>query len=143
MTDRRDPPAHQIETLSIHAGRRIDPGTGAVVPPIHLSSTFERAPSGDYPHGYVYTRLGNPTRDQLETCLAALEGGAVAMAFASGSAASLAVFSLLRPGDHVVAPRVCYHGTLKQLRTLIAPLGVRCSFVDMEDLAAVREALSG
>lgn len=130
------------ETLTIHVGRASDPNTGAVVPPIQLSTTYERAPDGDYPSGYVYTRLGNPGRSALESCLAALEGGATAVSFSSGSAASLAVFSLLRPGDHVVAPRECYHGTGKQLRNLMAPLGIATSFVDMSDLTAVRTALA-
>ena len=132
----------KIETLSIHVGREVEPGTGAVVPPIHLSTTYQRDEDGGYERGYMYTRPDNPTRKAVEACLAALEGGADALAFASGSAASLAVFSLLRPGDHVVAPNESYHGTAKQLRELIEPLGVRCTFVDMTRLEAVRDALS-
>jgi len=133
----------KLETLSVHVGRDVDPDTKAVSPPIHLSTTFERSPDGSYPRGYSYSRPDNPTRRALEKCLAALEAGADALAFASGSAASLAVFSsLLRPSDHVIAPRECYHGTAKQLRELIEPWGVPCSFVDMTDLAAVRGALA-
>ena len=132
----------KIETLSVHAGRHVDHATGAVVPPIHLSTTFERAVDGSYPAGYVYARPDNPTRGALETCLAALEGGSEALAFASGSAASLAVFSLLRPGDHVVAPIESYHGTAKQLRDIVTQWGVTVSFVDLSSNAAVRAALS-
>jgi cystathionine gamma-synthase len=132
----------KLETLSVHVGRDVDPVTKAVSPPIHLSTTFERSPDGSYPHGYSYARPDNPTRHALEQCLAALEAGADALTFASGSAASLAVFSrMLRPGDRVLAPRECYHGTAKQLRELIEPWGVPCSFVDMTDLEAVRSAL--
>ncbi|MET0344279.1 MAG: aminotransferase class I/II-fold pyridoxal phosphate-dependent enzyme [Polyangiales bacterium] len=132
----------KIETLSVHVGRAVDAATGAVVPPLHLSTTFERAVDGSYPNGYVYTRPANPTRLELEACLAALEGGADALAFSSGSAASATVFALLRPGDRVVAPRESYHGTAKQLRDMIAPLGVEVVFADLTSDAAVRDALS-
>jgi cystathionine gamma-synthase len=64
---------HRIETLAIHAGRQIDPATGAVIPPIYLSTTFERSPDGSYPHNYLYTRHNNPNREALETCLCQLE----------------------------------------------------------------------
>src|SRR5690606_6206220 len=101
----------RFETLAVHAGHAPDPSTGAVAPAIQPSTTYERAGDGTYPHGYVYTRLGNPTRHALEETLAALEGGAAAAAFASGSAATLAVFHALHPGDHVVAPLDAYHGT--------------------------------
>ncbi|HEX2716319.1 MAG TPA: PLP-dependent transferase, partial [Gemmatimonadaceae bacterium] len=76
----------KLETLAVHAGHRPDAATRAVAPPIHLSTTFERAPDGSLPHGWLYSRNANPTRDALEHCLAALEGGAEAAAFASGSA---------------------------------------------------------
>ncbi|HLJ81953.1 MAG TPA: PLP-dependent transferase, partial [Ktedonobacterales bacterium] len=100
----------RIETLAVHAGNDVDPATGAVTPPIHLSTTFERAPDGGYPHGHVYTRTSNPNRDALEASLAALEGGAAAAAFASGSAAALAIFQALAPGDAILAPSDVYHG---------------------------------
>src|ERR1022692_4345868 len=75
-----------IETLAVHAGRRTDPSTGAIVPPIYLSTTFERARDGEYPLGFSYSREGNPNRRCLEECLTALEGGAEALAFPSGMA---------------------------------------------------------
>ncbi len=130
----------KIETLSIHVGRDVEPATGAVAPPIHMSTTFERDPNGTWPRGYSYARPANPTRDALEHCIAALEGGADACTFGSGSAASLAVFSLLRSGDHVVAPIECYHGTSKQLRDLLSAWGVACTFVDMTRVGAVDAA---
>lgn len=131
----------KIETLSVHAGREVDEATGAVSPPIHLSTTFERDADGGFSRGFNYTRADNPTRRALERCIAALEGGADATTYASGSAASLAVFSLLRPGERVLAPIEAFHGTIKQLRDMISPMGVTCTFVDMTDVAKVREAL--
>jgi cystathionine gamma-synthase len=88
----------RFETLAVHAGTEVDAATGAVTPPIHLSTTFERAPDGTFPGGYSYTRSGNPNRRALEGCLAALEGGAAAAAFASGQAATFAILQGLRPG---------------------------------------------
>ncbi|HEY7850072.1 MAG TPA: aminotransferase class V-fold PLP-dependent enzyme [Ktedonobacterales bacterium] len=135
----------RFETLAIHADHATDPVTGAVTPPLHLSTTFEREADGSYPHGYVYIRSENPTRVALERLLATLEGGdggvAEAAAFASGSAATAAVFQSLAPGDHVLAPSDVYHGTAKQLRTVFAPWGLLVDFVDMSDLAAVEAAL--
>jgi cystathionine gamma-synthase len=96
----------RLETLAVHAGAAIDAATGALTPPIHLSTTFERAPDGTFPSGFIYTRSANPTRLALEECLTALEGGAAAAAFASGSAATVAIFQALQPGDHVIASEV-------------------------------------
>lgn len=131
----------QIETLAVHAGRTIDATTGAVTPPIHLSSTFERAPDGSFPHGYLYTRYANPNRVALEQCLMALEGGAAAAAFSSGSAATMSVLQALQPGDHVVAPRDAYTGTIKLLRELFVHWGLAVTFVDMSDVSAIAAAL--
>jgi cystathionine gamma-synthase len=113
-----------FETLAVHAGRAIDPTTGAVVAPISFSTTFERGADGSFPTGYSYARTDNPNRRALEQCIAALEGGGRAFCFASGSAAVTATFSLLRPGDHLLAPAECYHGTLAQIRTLFASHGI-------------------
>lgn len=132
----------KLETLSVHVGREVDETTGAVAPPVHLSTTFERDVGGEYSRGFSYTRPDNPSRRALEQCIAALEGGADATAYASGSAASLAVFSLLRPGDHVVAPIEAYHGTAKQLRDIVGPMGVRYDFIDMTNIDTVRAALT-
>jgi cystathionine gamma-synthase len=120
----------KIETLAVHAGRQIDTATAAVAPPIHLSTTYLRDADGGYARSFSYTRPDNPTRHSLEACIATLEGGAEAVCFASGSAATHAVFSLLRPGDHVIAPRECYHGTRQQLREIVSGWGVRVDFVD-------------
>lgn len=120
----------KMETLAVHAGRQTDAATGAIVAPIQMSTTYERDADGGYARSFSYTRPDNPTRRALESCIAALEGGAEACCFASGSAATLAVFSLLKPGDHVIAPRECYHGTRQQLRDIVSGWGVRVDFVD-------------
>ena len=131
----------RFETTCVHAGRRVDPGTGAVTPPIHLSTTFERKP--DYAaDGYIYGRSANPNRDQLEACLAVLEGGAEAMAFASGSAAASALFQTLQPGDHVICSQDAYHNVLRILREVMAAWSLKVSFVDASDLDAVRAAVT-
>lgn len=130
-----------IETLAIHAGHTPDPATGAVMSPIHLSTTFERAADGSYPSGYVYTRTANPNRHELEAALAALEGGAAAAAFASGLAATGAIFQALAPGDHVLFPDDVYFGAGRLLREVMAPWGLRYSIVNMADLDAVRAAV--
>lgn len=133
--------AMRIETLAAHAGLTVDPTTGAVTPPIHLSTTFEREPDGSYRAGHVYTRTSNPNRRALEEALATLEGGAAALAFASGSAATMSLFQALAPGDHVLAPDDAYYGTLRTLRELLGPWGLEVDVVDMADLDAVKRAL--
>lgn len=133
--------AMHLETLAIHVGHTPDPATGAVMSPIHLSTTFARAADGSYPSGYVYTRTANPNRNELETALAALEGGAAAAAFASGMAAISAIFQALAPGDHILFPDDAYFGAGRLLRELMAPWGLRYSIVNMADLDAVRAAM--
>ena len=131
----------KLETLAIHAGHTPDPSTGAVMPPIHLSTTFERGADGAYPGGYVYTRSENPNRKALETCLAALEAGAAAAAFSSGMAAIAAIFQSLAAGDHILFPDDAYFGAGRLLRELMAPWGLTYSVVNMADLDAVRAAV--
>jgi cystathionine gamma-synthase len=130
----------KIETLAVHAGHSADAATGAVTPPIYLSTTFQREADGSYPQGYVYSRSENPNREALERCLCALEGGAAAAAFSSGSAATMSVFQALSPGDHVIAPNDAYYGTAQLLREIFIRWGLEVSFVDMTDLDAVRQA---
>lgn len=131
-----------IETLSVHAGHEPDSATGAISPPIHLTTTFARDADGGYPRGYSYSRVGNPNRNQLESCLAAFEGGATACAFASGVAAAMTVFQALSPGDHVICAQDAYHGVLRLLRDVMIPWRLRVSFVDTTDADAVREVLN-
>ena len=131
----------KTETTAIHAGHNIDPATGALTPPINLSTTFERHPTGDYPLGFQYSRLENPNRVSLEKKMAALEGGVQAAAFASGSAAAMTVFQSLRPGNHIILPHDMYFGIRKLVREVFIPWGLNPTFVDMADLQAVQNEL--
>ncbi len=131
----------RFETLAVHAAAEPDPVTGAVTPGIQLSTTFVRASDGSFPSGYGYIRDGNPNRRSLESAMAALESGAEAIAFASGMAATTAVFQTLAPGDNVVAPLDAYFGTPKLLREHFVRWGLEVSFVDMTDISAVAAAV--
>lgn len=134
-------PGARFETLAVQSRGEPDPATGAVAPPIHLSTTFERAADGSFPRGFVYSRTENPNRDLLESALARLEGGAAAAAFASGSAAAGSIFRTLRPGDHVLIPFDMYHGLVKLLQQVFIPWGLAVTPVDMTDLGAVAAAM--
>ncbi len=129
------------ETLAVHSGRTVDIATGAVAPPIYLSTTFERDTDGSFPRKYEYIRDDNPNRHQLEDCLAALEGGIGAAAFASGLASITNLIQTFRPGDHVIAPLDAYFGTAHILKDLFEPWGLQVSFVDMTDLNLVEAAV--
>jgi cystathionine gamma-synthase len=131
----------KIETRAVHAGRHIDPGTGAVNPPIYLSTTFERDPDGGYPRGFSYSREGNPNRLMLEQCLADLEGGKEALAFGSGLAVATAVIQGLEPGDHIVAPDDVYWALREVIGGVFGKWGLETTYVDMTRLDDVRAAL--
>jgi cystathionine gamma-synthase len=131
----------RIETLAVHAGHTVDPATGAVSLPIHLSTTFERDAEGTYSRGFMYTRNNNPNRQALEQGISAVESGAAAAAFASGTGASMSVFQALAPGDHVLAHVDAYYGTSRLLREIFQRWGLDISFVDMSDLRAAEKAL--
>jgi cystathionine gamma-synthase len=111
-----------------------------VVDAISLSTIYERRADGEYPEGYSYTRASNPNRAELEQALAALEGGASAAAFSSGSAATNAVFQALKPGDHVICTDGFY-GTKNLLRTIFADWGLAHTLVDASDLTAAKDAI--
>ena len=130
----------RFETLAVHAGRRSDP-TGAVSPPIHLATNFERDPSGEPLGGHTYVRESNPGQSLLEEALAPLEGGAAALVFASGMAAGVAVLQALAPGSHVLMPDDAYYGYRVAAREFLPSWGIQTSLVAMDDLAAVRAAL--
>jgi cystathionine gamma-synthase len=132
----------KIETRAVHAGRNPEGGTRDVVPAIHLSTTFHKADDGTLPGGYLYGRPNNPNREALEHALASLEEGTAALAFSSGSAATLAVFQALSPGDHVIAAEDAYYGTPILLRTVMANWGLKHTLVNMQDLAAVERAIT-
>lgn len=122
--------AHGFSTRAIHAGQDADPTTGATVVPIYATSTYTQAAPGQH-KGYEYSRSGNPTRTALETALAALEEGERGLAFASGLAATTAVFgALLRPGDEVVASADLYGGTFRLLDKVFKPWGLVAKYTD-------------
>jgi cystathionine gamma-synthase len=131
----------KIETRAVHAGRHVDPATGAITPPIHLSTTFERSADGEYPRGFSYSREDNPNRRALEECLASLEGGTQALCFSSGLAVSTAIVQSLEPGDHIVAPDDVYWGLRKVIGEVFGKWGLETSYVDMTDIDAFHAAL--
>jgi len=131
----------RIETRAVHAGRSVDPATGAVTDAVHLSTTFERDVDGGYARGHLYARNSNPNRDALERCLADLEGGAAAAAFGSGTAATMAVFQSLAPGDHVIAPHDVYSGTARLLSDHMKRWQLEATFVDVTRPDEVHAAL--
>lgn len=126
-------------TKAIHAGQSPDPTTGAIMTPVYMTSTYvQEAPA--VTKGYDYSRSGNPTRTALEQNLAALEGGAHGLCFASGMAAIHCVLNLFRSGDHVIAGNDLYGGTYRLLKTFYEKFGLTTTFVDMTDPAAVEAA---
>ncbi|HEX2746342.1 MAG TPA: cystathionine gamma-synthase [Streptosporangiaceae bacterium] len=132
-----------FETLAIHAGQEPDPLTGAVVPPIYQVSTFAQDGVGGLRGGYEYSRSANPTRTALEQCLAALEDGSAALAFASGLAAEDCLLrTVCSAGDLVLIPDDAYGGTYRLFDQVLAGWGLDYSVVPMSDLAAVREQLA-
>lgn len=126
----------------IHAGNAPDPETGAVVPPIHTSTTFVQDRPGEH-KGYEYARTDNPTRARLEEALADLEGGVEAAAFSSGMSALVILCHLLESGDRVVCEEDCYGGTYRYLTENLAPFGVESTFADLSDPEEAEEALAG
>ena len=133
---------YAFPTRAIHAGQEFDPTTGAVVPPVYLTSTFVQDGIGGFRGGYEYARGGNPTRDSLQELLASLEGGLKAFSFASGLAAEDTLLrSVLGPGDHIVMGNDVYGGTHRLVSRVFIPWGVSLSTVNMSDLDAVRAAI--
>ena len=132
----------RFETLAIHAGAEADAETGAVAPPLHLSTTFKHGAAGERRAGYEYQRETNPTQDRLETCLAALEGGERALVYASGMAAMQGYLECLANGSHVLIPKDCYTGLRTLFNEFLPQRGITATALDMSDLSAVRAALS-
>jgi cystathionine gamma-synthase len=137
MTDRK----WTARTQAAQALGRIDEHTRAVVPPIHVATTFIRDPDNQYRSGNIYGRPDNGTVREAEAIIAMLEGAQAAMVLGSGMSAATAVFLALSPGDHIVAPRVMYWSLRNWLMTEATRWGLRVSLVDMTDLDAVRAAL--
>src|SRR5213082_3049630 len=132
-----------FETLAIHAGQDPDPTTGAVVPPIYQVSTYKQDGVGGLRGGYEYSRSANPTRTALEQCLAAIEGGPRALAFASGMAAEdCLIRTACSPGDHVLIPNDAYGGTYRLFARVFEGWGLSHGVVPVSDVAAVRAQLA-
>ncbi|WP_204296160.1 cystathionine gamma-synthase [Actinoplanes campanulatus] len=133
--------SYGFDTLAIHAGQEPDPRTGAVVPPIYQTSTYAQDAVGAPRLGYEYSRSGNPTRDSLQECLAAIENGRRGLAFASGLAAEDTLLrTVCRPGDHVVIPNDAYGGTFRLFSKVAERWGLDWTAVPLDDIDAVRAA---
>src|SRR5690349_22413088 len=128
-------------SLAAQAMGWIDPVTKAVVPPIHMASTYLRDEDNAYRSGRIYARADNPTFDQPETTLAALEGAAKALIFSSGMSAASACFLALAPGDHVVAPKVMYWSLRNWLAGFATQWGLKVEFVDADKLDTIAAAV--
>lgn len=127
-----------FETRAVHVGQAPDAATGAVVPPISLSTTFAQAAVGEH-QGFEYSRSGNPTRSALETCVASLERARHGLAFASGLAAEDNVLRLLSPGQRILLGNDAYGGTFRLIAKVFGPLGYPWSAVDLTDLERLRD----
>jgi len=128
-------------TIAAQAHGAIDKATRAIVPPVHVSTTYLRDADGGYCSGRVYGRADNPSFDAPEATLNALEGGAGCLTFASGMAAATAVFQTLQAGDHIVAPEVMYWALRHWLATKTEQLGITVSFTDASDPDALAAAV--
>ena len=133
--------SHGLATRALHVGQGPDPATGAVVVPIHLATTFAQESPGRH-KGFEYSRSGNPTRGNLEECLASLEGATHGLAFASGLAATTAVMLLLEPGDHVVFTEDVYGGTFRLFDKVFRRYGLSFTAVDPTDPDTVAAAMT-
>lgn len=133
-------PDYKYSTLAVHAGQQPDPQTGAVNVPVYLSSTFELTGIGT-DRGWDYSRAGNPTRDRLETALAALEGGTSGHAFTTGMAAIAALVAMLKAGDHLLCSKDVYAGTVRLFDQIVSGYGIQIEYVDTSDLSAVKAAM--
>jgi cystathionine gamma-synthase len=131
----------RFETRAVRAGGEHDRETGALAPPIHLSTTFEHGPACETPRGYMYGRYGNPTQTRLEEALADLEGGTAAAVFASGLGAAAAYLQALPKGSHVVFHKAIYFDVLTMARDFLPRWGMEATIVDMTDLGALRGAV--
>jgi cystathionine gamma-lyase len=130
-----------LATRAVHVGQGPDPATGAVVVPIHLATTFVHESPG-HNKGFEYSRSGNPTRNNLEACLASLEGAKHGLAFSSGLAATTAVVLLLDPGDHVVVTEDVYGGTFRLFDQVFSRYGITFTSVDPSDVDAIAAAMT-
>jgi cystathionine gamma-synthase len=131
----------KLETIAVHSGAERDPETGAIAPPIHLSTTFEHGPAAETPKGFLYVRETNPTQERLEGALAEIEGGEAALAFASGIGAGAAYLQALPPGSHVVFADDIYYDFRTIANDFFPKWGLSASMVDLTDPGRLSDAL--
>jgi cystathionine gamma-lyase len=129
----------KFETKAIWIGQAADEATGATIVPIYQTSTFTQEEVNKH-KGYEYSRVGNPTRTALDSCLASLEEGRYGLSFSSGLAAEHAILSILRPGDHVIVPEDMYGGTYRLIKEILEPYNINFSFIDLTDLSMLQKA---
>jgi cystathionine beta-lyase/cystathionine gamma-synthase len=129
----------KFETKAIWVGQSADQATGATIVPIYQTSTFTQEEVNKN-KGYEYSRVGNPTRSAFDACIASLEEGKYGLSFSSGLAAEHAIFSILRPGDHVVVPEDMYGGTYRLIKEMLEPYYINFTFTDFTDLDALQKA---
>ena len=137
----RGAPALRLETIAVRAGAEVDPTTGALAPPLHLSTTFEHGPASQPIYGFLYARQKNPTQLRLEAALRDLEGGLGALAFSSGMAASAAMLQTLSPGSHVIFSDDIYIDVRNLARDFLPAWGIESGVEDLRDFAALKRAL--
>jgi cystathionine gamma-synthase len=137
----RGMPALRLETVAVRAGAEIDPTTGALAPPLHLSTTFEHGPANEALHGFLYVRQKNPTQLRLEAALRDLEGGLAALVFSSGMAASTAMLQALQPGSHVIFSDDIYVDVRNLTRDFLPGWGIEGTFQDLQNLEALKSAV--
>jgi cystathionine gamma-synthase len=131
----------RLETIAVHAGAEIDSTTGALAPPLHLSTTFEHGPAAEAIHEFLYIREKNPTQSRLEAALRDLEGGAAALVFSSGMAAAAAVLQTLAPGSHVVFSDDIYIDVRNLVRDFLSAWRVESTEEDLQDLQVLKAAI--
>lgn len=131
----------KIETLAIHAAADPDPVTGAISPPIYLSTTFEHGPGCEELNGYTYIRDKNPTQDRLEEALSLLEGGEDALVYSSGMGAAITLLLTLDPDWHVIFPEDVYAHVRVAYQQYLPKWNLQVSVVDMQDQSAIDEAI--
>ncbi len=131
----------KFNTKAIHAGQKSEETSGAVMPPIFQTSTYEQSAPNVH-KGYDYARVGNPTRTALEKLIAGLEGADEAACFASGVAAMDALLKMFRPGDHIISSDDLYGGSYRLFTSVFEPYGIKFSFIDMTDLELVESTIT-
>ena len=137
----RGAPALRLETIAVHSGAEIDPTTGALAPPLHLSTTFEHGPASEAIHGFRYVREKNPTQLRIEAALRDLEGGLAALAFSSGMSASAAVLQALKAGAHVIFSDDIYIDVRNLAQDFLPAWGIESNVVDLQNLDALKRAV--